>query len=66
MTSMNNLAFTWKILGQAKEALKLMEQCVALRSRIIGTEHPDTLSSCAALLTWQKEELEIDALLDRE
>ena len=26
LTSMNNLAFTWKGQGQDKEALKLMEQ----------------------------------------
>ena len=66
LTSMNNLAFTWKIQGRDNEALKLMEECVVLQSRTIGTNHPYTLSSRTALLGWQKEELEIGALVDRE
>ncbi len=63
LTSMNNLAFTWKGQGQDKEALRLMEQCVALQSRIRGTSHPSTLSSRTALLAWQKE---IGVLVDSE
>jgi Tetratricopeptide repeat len=55
LTSMNNLAFTWKGLGRNKEALELMEECVALRTRIIGTNHPYTLSSSTVFLGWQKD-----------
>ena len=56
LSSIANLAFTWKEYGRGKEALKLMEECVILRTRIIGTNHPDTLSSRATLLGWQTEE----------
>jgi hypothetical protein len=61
LTSMNNLAYTWKALGRDKEALKLMEECVVLNIRILGTNHPDTLSSRATLLGWQTEEPGIDS-----
>jgi hypothetical protein len=63
---MHNLAFTWKRYGRDKEALELMEECVIARTRILGTNHPYTLSSCEALLAWQTEELEISASEDRE
>jgi hypothetical protein len=56
LTSMNNLAFTWKRQDKDKQALKLMEQCVALRSKTIDTNHPHTLSSRTVLLGWQIEE----------
>jgi hypothetical protein len=65
LTSMNNLAFSWKALGRVKEALELMEERVTLRTRILGTHHPHTLSSRTALLGWQKEELEISILPGR-
>ncbi|KAH6665619.1 P-loop containing nucleoside triphosphate hydrolase protein [Halenospora varia] len=66
LTSMANLAFTWKEQGRDKEAMKLMEECVMLQTRIIGTNHPYTLSSRTTLLGWQTEELEIDALVNKD
>jgi len=66
LASMGNLAFTWKGLSRDKEALKLIEECVIMQTMAIGTNHPDTLSSRIVLLGWQKEELEISALIDRE
>ena len=50
LTSMNNLAFTWKEQGRDADTLRLMEYCVQLRARILG------------LIGWQAEKLEIDAL----
>jgi hypothetical protein len=50
LTSINNLAFIWKGLGRDKEALNLIEECVALRSRTIGSNYPDTVSSRIVLL----------------
>ncbi|KAK4171707.1 hypothetical protein QBC36DRAFT_339445 [Triangularia setosa] len=41
LTSMNNLAFTWK----AKD-------CAQARQRLLGAEHPDTLSSLATVAEW--------------
>jgi hypothetical protein len=63
---MANLAYTWKGQGRDKDALKLMEECAKLRTRIIGTKHPDTLSSCMTLLEWQTEGLEIGASVDKD
>ena len=40
--SMYNLACTWKHQGRDIEAIKLMEECVHLRIRILGANHPDT------------------------
>jgi hypothetical protein len=59
---MNNLAFTWKEQGRDTEALNLMEECITGRTRILGTDHPDTLSSRTTLLGWQTEALEISNL----
>ncbi|KAH6674687.1 hypothetical protein B0J14DRAFT_587885 [Halenospora varia] len=66
LTSMNNLAFIWKEQGRDVEALKLIEECVMLRTRIIGTKHPDTLSSRTTLFGWRTEELELDASVDKD
>jgi hypothetical protein len=63
---MANHALIWKGNGRDIDALKLMKQCVEARARILGANHPYTLSSNTALLGWQTEELEISALVDRE
>jgi len=52
LTSMNNLAFTWKWQGRVAEAIKLMEECVQLRTLVLGGGHSDTLSSFTALIGW--------------
>ena len=52
---MNNLAFTWKEQSRDTEAIELMKKCVHLCSRILGVDHPDTLSASEALLGWQKQ-----------
>ena len=59
---MNNLAFTWKGQGRVAEAIKLMEECVQLRTLVLGADHPHTLSSSTVLIEWETERLEIDAL----
>ena len=45
LNSINNLAFIWKGYGRDTEALNLMEECVASRTRILGTDQSITLSS---------------------
>ena len=62
LATMNNLAFTLKGRGQDAESIKLMEKCVQLRTLVLGANHPYTLSSSTALIGWQTERLEIDAL----
>ncbi|KAL8735363.1 MAG: hypothetical protein Q9166_000908 [cf. Caloplaca sp. 2 TL-2023] len=58
LSSMNNLAFTWKSQGLNAKAINLMGECVHLRTRILGADHPDTLSSSAELTMWQNEDLQ--------
>ena len=55
LTSMNNLAYTWKEQGRDEEAIKLMTECVQLRTQILGAGHPFTLSSLTALNGWNLE-----------
>lgn len=52
---MNNLAVTCKWQGQDTGALKLIEECEQLRTRLLGTNHPGTVSSSAALSRWKAE-----------
>lgn len=53
LTSMNNLAFTWKGHGQDAEAVGLMRDCVRLRERKLGADHPDFIPSLKPLATWE-------------
>ncbi|KAM0458291.1 hypothetical protein ACHAPV_006102 [Trichoderma viride] len=53
LTSMNNLAFTWRRQGKHAEALALMVRCVQARQRVLGPEHPDTLSSLLIMEQWK-------------
>jgi hypothetical protein len=55
LTSMANLAFTWKAIGRRAEAFKLMDECVQLRRQVVGVGHPDFLSSSETLSRWQSE-----------
>jgi hypothetical protein len=40
LTSMNNLAFTWKSQGKIQIALPPREQCVAFSNRLLGPDRP--------------------------
>ncbi|KAI8710369.1 hypothetical protein NCS52_01581900 [Fusarium sp. LHS14.1] len=53
LLSMNNLAITWKDQDRTRDALALMRSCVVLRERVLGTDHPHTASSVAALAAWE-------------
>jgi hypothetical protein len=53
LTTMNNLAFTWKGQGRDAEALRLMEDCVPRLKRVFGIQHPHFLSSYATLSKWE-------------
>ena len=45
LTSIGNLALTYKSQGRLKEAEELGVQLVEIRKRVLGEEHPDTLTS---------------------
>jgi len=46
--------------GRSVEVLKLMEECVQMQTRILGIDHPHTLSSFATWNGWQTKRLEIN------
>ena len=60
LTSMHNLAFTWKGQGREEEALRLMDECTSLRTRVLSAKHPDTLSSTETLIKWKVEKSGMD------
>jgi tetratricopeptide (TPR) repeat protein len=45
LTSMSNLAASYRELGRSKEAAQLDEQTLGIRKRVLGLEHPGTLIS---------------------
>jgi hypothetical protein len=53
LTIMHNLALTWKGQGHDMKAAKLMEDCVRLRTQVLGAHHPDTLATSATLDEWR-------------
>lgn len=55
LTSMNNQAFTWKDEGCSRDALALMQRCVNARDRVLGSNHPDTVSPQQLWLNGQNE-----------
>jgi hypothetical protein len=59
LTSMNNLAFTWKGGGRETKAVRLMEECIQSQKRVLGLDHPDSLSSCTDLAAWKAEQEDV-------
>jgi hypothetical protein len=53
LNSMFSCATFYKAYGQHTEALKLLEECVQLRQRVLGIDHPDSVSSAATLTEWR-------------
>jgi hypothetical protein len=55
---MSSLAQSWKAQGRHSEALGLMRDCVRLRKRKLGANHPYFISSSNILATWEAEQAE--------
>jgi hypothetical protein len=55
LRSMNNLAFTLKSLGEKKEALRLLRECVQLSQYRFRADHPDLVTYTASLSQWEAE-----------
>jgi tetratricopeptide (TPR) repeat protein len=56
LTSMANLALTYRSQGRWKEAEELFVQVIETSLRVLGEEHPDTLTSIANLaLTYRNQ-----------
>jgi hypothetical protein len=74
LTSMANLALTYRDQGRWKEAEELDVQVMETRKRVLGAEHPDTLTSMANLAStyrnqgrWKEaEELEVQVMETRK
>ena len=60
MSSIQNLAFTWKDQNRSIEAMALMRQCVQLRHQALETNHPDLLSFLVTLDKWKTEQADTD------
>ena len=45
LQSRNNLAIGYSAAGRTEEAIRLWGETLALRARVLGPEHPDTLIS---------------------
>ena len=52
LTSMANLASTYRHQGRWDEAIELIQVVVNLRTKIIGVNHPDTLGAVDLLDEW--------------
>jgi hypothetical protein len=63
LTSIANRAFTWKGIGRETEAVRLMEECIQSRKRVLGLNHPHFISSCTALDTWKAEQEDVVLLV---
>jgi hypothetical protein len=50
---MHNLAFTLKQLGKFSDALSLLKKCADLRNQVLGSHHPNAISSTNALHAWE-------------
>lgn len=55
LISMQNLACIWKETGKGVQAIRLLEECIQSRKRILSPDHPDTLSSCSTVATRRVE-----------
>ncbi|KAL0929533.1 kinesin light chain [Colletotrichum truncatum] len=63
LTSMANLAATYRNQGRWKEAEELEVQVMETFKRVLGEEHPDTLTSMANLAyIWKEERRQGDAV----
>jgi tetratricopeptide (TPR) repeat protein len=74
LTSMNNLALTYRDQGRWKEAEELQVQVMQTTKRVLGDEHPDTLTSMNNLASmysnqgrWKEaEELQVQVMQTRK
>jgi hypothetical protein len=55
LTSMANLAFTWKAQGRIAEALVLIRECVRKRQQVLHAGNPSLKFSLALLERWESE-----------
>ena len=52
LTSLNNLAWTWKSCGRDMDALKLITGCLGLLKKTLGDSHPNTVACGETVKAW--------------
>lgn len=52
LSSIANLAHTWKSQGRDEDAITLMMQAGKVQMEVLGVDHPDTIASVQTLETW--------------
>jgi hypothetical protein len=57
LTSMANLAHTWKGQGRDADALRLIKHSLELLIEVLGISHPNTMSTLISLLQWSGGDL---------
>lgn len=60
LSSMANLAFTFKYQSRDLEAIEIMRRCCKLRIQALGPVHPHTEASLVALHQWESGEDEFE------
>lgn len=55
LTSMANLALTWKSSGHDIRAIDLLRNCLTKQRDTLSSTHPDTLSTFQTLLLWETD-----------
>ncbi|KAA8647832.1 tetratricopeptide repeat protein [Aspergillus tanneri] len=55
LTSIANLAATWKSSGKTADAINLLRDCLAKKKQAIGPNHPRAVPNSKTLLKWETE-----------
>jgi Tetratricopeptide repeat len=55
LSSMHNLACTWKSQWKIRDALTLMKQCSYLCNKVLGPSHPQSMLCSDSLNDWMDE-----------
>ncbi len=63
LTSINNLAVTWKGSGKETEAISLIEECIRLGKGVLGLNYLYYILSCITLDIWKAEQEDIILLV---
>lgn len=52
LTSMGNLAHTYKAQDRTHKAIELIKEVIELRSKVIGANHPHIIASINSCESW--------------
>jgi hypothetical protein len=55
LTSMANLAYSWRSQDFSVKALRLLSECFELQKKQLGVDHPETRASAKYIEEWQSK-----------